>query len=103
MHCYCSFNTEMENENGSRKHVWLPQGDTPGKPKSKVRRQHEASETTAHHKKQLSFSTDDKPRELDIQPPKHSWLVLELKCLVEYIALYWACSTICSRMQHSPI
>ena len=84
----------MESENGSGKHVWLPQGDTPGKPKSKVRRQHEASETTAHHKKQLSFSTDDKPRELDMQPPKHSWSVLELKCLVEYIALYWACSRI---------
>ena len=94
MHCYCSFNTEMESENGSGKHVWLPQGDMPRKPKSKVRRQHEASETTAHHKKQLSFSTDDKPRELDMQPPKHSWSVLELKCLVEYIALYWACSKI---------
>lgn len=61
----------MENENGSRKHVWLPQGDTPGKPKSKVRRRHEAPETTAHHKKQSSFSTGGKPRELDIQPPKH--------------------------------
>ena len=84
----------MENENGSRKYAWLPQGDTPGEPKSKVRRRHETSETTAHHKKQLLLSTGDTPRELDIQPPKHSWSVLQLKCLVEYIALCLACSRI---------
>lgn len=58
----------MEKENGSRKHVWLPQGDTPGKLKSKVRREDEASQTTAHGtQKRLLFSTDDKPNKLDIQ------------------------------------
>ena len=81
----------MENEN-SRKHAWILQGDTPGKPKSKVKRQHKTSEPTDHGiKKKLSFSTDGKPKQIDLQSPKHDWSVVELKCLVEYIALYWAC------------
>ena len=83
----------MDNGN-NRRHVWLPQGNTPRKPVVKIKRENDTCKTSGFtaprpSRRSLVFTVEKEETEAPNSQMPHSWSEKEIKFLVEHIALYW--------------